>query len=295
MDLKELGSRLKAERERQEFTIEQIMELTKISRVNIYAIEDGNKKDFPHPVYAKGFIKNYAKVLGLNSDEIGEEFSKFYSVDEEPEESLQNSFDQNNSAQKDYSVKSSKSSFSSILMILVLIGVLAGFIYYLHDNALLDFGKTDQLEVVVEETPAAETNSEANSEEIEVVVETPAEETTTETQDTEEVKTEEIVIVPEEEAATTPVEEVAPIAQVQGNNVVITAKTDQACWLQATVDGKSIEYVINESQSLPLSYEKSLKIRFGNGGGVDVTYNGKPFVFNAIKGKVKTVDFPISE
>ncbi len=295
MDLKELGSRLKAERERQGFTIEQIMELTKISRVNVYAIEDGNKKDFPHPVYAKGFIKNYAKVLGLNSDEIGEEFSRFYSVDEEPEESLQNSFDQNNSAQKDYSVKSSKSSFSSILMILVLIGVLAGFIYYLHDNALLDFGKTDQVEVVVEETPASETYSDAESEELEVVVEeTPAEEPATD-QDTEEVKTEEVVIVPEEEAAITPVTKVSPVSPVQGNNVVITAKKGQACWLQATVDGKSVEYVINESQSLPLSYDKSLKIKFGNGGGVDVTYNGKPFVFNAVEGKVKTVDFPVSE
>ncbi|WP_031484125.1 helix-turn-helix domain-containing protein [Maridesulfovibrio frigidus] len=293
MDLKELGSRLKAERERQGFTIEQIMELTKISRVNVYAIEDGNKKDFPHPVYAKGFIKNYAKVLGLNSEEIGEEFSKFYSVDEEPEESLQNSFDQNNSAQKDYSVKSSRSSFASILMILVLIGVLAGFIYYLHDNALLDFGKTDQVEVVVEEAPEVATNSEADSEELEVVVETQAEESeqeaATEAQAVEEVKAEEVVIVPEEEATTT------PVAQVQGNNVVITAKPNQACWLKVSIDGKSSEYVLNKSQSLLLSYDKSLKIKFGNGGGVDVTYNGKPFVFNAVEGKVKTVDFPVSE
>ncbi|GKT30677.1 DUF4115 domain-containing protein, partial [Aduncisulcus paluster] len=47
-----------------------------VSRVNINAIESGDQKEFPHEVYAKGFIKTYAKALGLNAEEIGDEFSR---------------------------------------------------------------------------------------------------------------------------------------------------------------------------------------------------------------------------
>lgn len=70
MDFQELGLTLKQERERQGLTIEVVMDATKISRTNIVAMENGDRSTLPHPVYAKGFIKSYARYLGLDADEL---------------------------------------------------------------------------------------------------------------------------------------------------------------------------------------------------------------------------------
>ena len=46
------------------------MEATKISRTNIVAMEGGDRSALPLPVYAKGFVKSYARYLGLDADEL---------------------------------------------------------------------------------------------------------------------------------------------------------------------------------------------------------------------------------
>lgn len=51
-------------------SIEVVMEATKISRINVLALESGDRSALPHPVYTKGFVKSYARFLGLDSDEL---------------------------------------------------------------------------------------------------------------------------------------------------------------------------------------------------------------------------------
>lgn len=70
MDFQELGLALKRERENKGLTIEMVMEATKISRSNIVAMENGDRASLPHPVYAKGFVKSYARYLGLDAEEL---------------------------------------------------------------------------------------------------------------------------------------------------------------------------------------------------------------------------------
>lgn len=84
MDLKELGRLLKEERLRQGLDLAEVMEKTKISRVSLEAIEEGNERALPHPVYAKGFVKNYARFLGLDADKIGNSLAQVYSSEEVP-------------------------------------------------------------------------------------------------------------------------------------------------------------------------------------------------------------------
>lgn len=70
MNFEELGQTLKEERERKGLTVTAVMEATKISRTSIEALEAGNRSNLPHPVYAKGFVKSYARFLGLDADEL---------------------------------------------------------------------------------------------------------------------------------------------------------------------------------------------------------------------------------
>lgn len=83
MDLRELGALLKAERERRGLSENDVIDRIKIGRACLVAIEEGNKDGLPHPVYAKGFVKNYAKWLELDAEEIGEAFSAAIGVVQE--------------------------------------------------------------------------------------------------------------------------------------------------------------------------------------------------------------------
>ncbi len=76
MDLRELGALFKEERERRGLSQNDVIEKIKIGRSILVAIEDGDEGGLPHPVYAKGFIKNYAKLLDLDPDEIGDAFAR---------------------------------------------------------------------------------------------------------------------------------------------------------------------------------------------------------------------------
>ncbi|MGD9610293.1 MAG: helix-turn-helix domain-containing protein [Desulfovibrionaceae bacterium] len=84
MDLRELGALLREERERRGLTIDQVSDKIKITRTCIAAIEDGNEDCLPHPVYAKGFIKNYAKLLGMDNGEFQESLAQIYQSEETP-------------------------------------------------------------------------------------------------------------------------------------------------------------------------------------------------------------------
>ncbi len=293
MDLKELGSRLRAERQRQGLTIEQIMEITKISRVNINAIEDGDQSEFPHAVYAKGFVKNYAKALGMNSDEIGEEFSKLISFYPENDEIFK--------ADEPQQVKSSETtksgSFGIIVLIVLLIGVVGGLVYYLHDNSVFDLGSKQQTEVVAEQAPDEEQVPQPPVEpEVEKNVEeqsntAPAVEETAEVQQQSAEQAEEQAA--SEEAAPAPQVEAQP--EVSEKLVEVTAKPGEACWIETIVDGNRKEYVLQENDTLSLPYDESLKIKLGNAGGVEIKSAGKPFEFDSSKGKVMTFEFTAAQ
>lgn len=71
MNLQELGSLLKQERERRGLSVRDVMDATKISRRNLNALEDGEVKLLPHPVYLKGYVRNYARLVGLDAEPLG--------------------------------------------------------------------------------------------------------------------------------------------------------------------------------------------------------------------------------
>jgi cytoskeleton protein RodZ len=71
MNLQELGSLLKQERERRGLSVREVMDATKISRRNLNALEDGEVKLLPHPVYLKGYVRNYARFVGLDPEPLG--------------------------------------------------------------------------------------------------------------------------------------------------------------------------------------------------------------------------------
>ena len=65
----ELGERLRAAREQQELSLEQIAEETRIPIAHLEALEAESFEVISSDVHARGFLRNYASILGLDPDE----------------------------------------------------------------------------------------------------------------------------------------------------------------------------------------------------------------------------------
>lgn len=69
-----VGDILKQTRERLELSLEQVSEDIRVRRVYLEAIEEGLYERLPGTAYAVGFVRNYAKYLGLDASRIVEQF-----------------------------------------------------------------------------------------------------------------------------------------------------------------------------------------------------------------------------
>src|SRR4029077_13086458 len=69
-ELASFGEELRREREIRGISLKEIADATKISKRFLDAIERNDHRTLPAPVFTRGFIREYARYLGLNCDEI---------------------------------------------------------------------------------------------------------------------------------------------------------------------------------------------------------------------------------
>ncbi|MFC7685345.1 helix-turn-helix domain-containing protein [Ureibacillus sp. GCM10028918] len=74
--LTELGTRLKEARLSKGYSLDDLQEITKIQKRYLVAIEEGNYSIMPGTFYVRAFIKQYAESVGLDVDEILDEFKR---------------------------------------------------------------------------------------------------------------------------------------------------------------------------------------------------------------------------
>jgi len=70
-----LGERFRAAREQRGLTLSDVAEHVRIRSVYLAAIEGGNWKAIVAPVYIRGFLRTYARFLGLDPEEAVSEFN----------------------------------------------------------------------------------------------------------------------------------------------------------------------------------------------------------------------------
>ncbi|SHN50309.1 helix-turn-helix domain-containing protein [Desulfovibrio litoralis] len=88
MNLQELGAILRQKRDEKGLSLDEAANKIKLSARVIKAMEEGDISDLPHPVYARGFMKSYAEILGFDKVELAEMLNKAFppsELDEEPE------------------------------------------------------------------------------------------------------------------------------------------------------------------------------------------------------------------
>ena len=75
--MKEIGEKLKSARESIGVSIEEASEDLKIPQTQIADIENGNIESFQDVFNLKYFIRDYAKYLGLDKEEIVDDFNEY--------------------------------------------------------------------------------------------------------------------------------------------------------------------------------------------------------------------------
>ncbi|MEX0799394.1 MAG: RodZ domain-containing protein [Bacteriovoracaceae bacterium] len=79
-----IGRLLKKTRESKSISLEDVANKTKININILKSLENDDFKALPNKTYVKGFVKNYAKTVGLDDDEAMEAFENAYKDTEGP-------------------------------------------------------------------------------------------------------------------------------------------------------------------------------------------------------------------
>jgi hypothetical protein len=61
---------LRAQRERASLSIEDIARVTKIPERSLRQLEEGKFEELPADVFVRGFLRSYARVVGVNADDV---------------------------------------------------------------------------------------------------------------------------------------------------------------------------------------------------------------------------------
>ncbi len=73
--MSELGQRLREARESRGISLEDLQKTTKIQKRYLAAIEEGKYDTLPGKYYARACVKSYADAVGIDTDELFDEFS----------------------------------------------------------------------------------------------------------------------------------------------------------------------------------------------------------------------------
>jgi transcriptional regulator with XRE-family HTH domain len=74
------GPRLRAERERRGISIETIASVTKVGGDLWDGLERNDFSRWPSGIFARAFVRDYARAIGLDADEVVDEFCRLFPV-----------------------------------------------------------------------------------------------------------------------------------------------------------------------------------------------------------------------
>ena len=152
-DLNSIGIALRNKREELSYTLEHVSEITRINLTSLRNIEEGNLDNLSGLVFVKGFIRNYAKLLGVDSNWMMEVLNNVYSPNTQSD----------NSPNEDINKKENRSggvflAFGAILIIVCIVG----FLYWNSQQNIQIAGNNEPIESV--EDSGNEKDSEINRE-----------------------------------------------------------------------------------------------------------------------------------
>jgi Uncharacterized protein conserved in bacteria len=276
--MESLGERLKRGREEKNISLDDVVQATKINKSTLTAIENDQSEFLPPTVFIRGFIRNYARYVGLDERELldlynGSCASKKAHIT--PEE-LQ---------------VRKKIKFSALYIFLILVFVLAillGYHYFLRNSSenKPSFEPQKKNSSKKAQTPSGNQTSipkdatPLGAETSPVAGETPALENWSSSAS---FSSEEKTGVAEPSAASSPA---LPLP------VHMQAKCYATTWVGYVIDnGQPSQIFLFPGDEFSWEWQEKIELKLGNAGGIKVTVNGAPLKPLGKSGEVLSVVF----
>ena len=283
-----LGSLLRASREERHIDLDAVVEATKVRRHYLEALENEEWEKLPSHVFVKGFLRSYAKFLGLDTETVLDYYQKAAPRERYEPHALQ-------------SIGARSSMWRRVITISVLVLALIGVIIYLRGNGISVIGQafryldtqsvTEQKEVEIEREDVNIPDEEAT----EAVF---AEQAEIENEQGEEIASaaegesaQDAVVAPEEGAVAMEAGEEQPLSP----RFVLTATVIARTWLSIAVDDEPVkEYLFQPGETFRWTAEEGFDMVVGNAGGIEFSLNGSPIDDLGPEGKVVRLKLPES-
>lgn len=275
LTLETFGAMLREKRIRKRLTEDDVAAQLKITSRLVRALEEGDRDSMPHAVYARGFLRGYARLLSMDDALTHEACSLL----KDPEEVLRE--------QESAVVAAAPRQESRIpwLAIILCAAFLAGGAWYFRDVIPGLFSASGS-------SGSPRTASQVPVPEKAVPAMPSAEPAANATMPAAGPSDAPVILggtpVPAENATTPAVPESMP--QASGHRIFITADAD--CWVSTTADGKNSQRIMHKGDTLGVDFQEKLVMKLGNAGVVRVAFDGRELPPIGKLGRVKKVTFP---
>lgn len=240
----EIGEKLQEARKAKGYTLDDLQQMTKIQKRYLIAIEEGNYGVMPGKFYARAFIKQYADTVGLNGDQLLEEYDDTvpHTHDEEYVEKVSSNQTRSGSKKQDSFLEKIQEHLPTILIVLIVLAIVAA-IYF---AVTLSAGNNDENMISVDSSSSMETS--ANEESSEQAEESSAAESSeSESEESSEEDAETAIEITDSTGTSTTYSVTNP---AETNTVVLTAE-DGDSWVSIEGDGEMLSQgLITDGESL---------------------------------------------
>jgi cytoskeleton protein RodZ len=291
-----IGETLRRERLKRRLDLEGVSRQLKIAPRLLEAIEDERFDRLPGGVFAKSFVRQYARMLGLDEEEIVGELQRLLEPAPLPEptrEPLKNAhipLPRMEGLETVADTHAGRSSPLRSLLMVIVVMLVCSVVYAWWQRGghfpwrLVLTRESPPTPVETAQAPVAEAGPRTQAA-VETPPEAPQESATAPVAAAGEAAKETPVAPP------SPPPPASPTAEA-GVRVEITAQEQQRVWFSARADGKFLFAVTlepNESRTVEASNLVLLKL--GNAGGANFSLNGKPVGPVGPKGQIRSVQF----
>ena len=285
--MESFGAYLKEEREARKISLEEISRATKIRRAILEAIEKDQGEVLLPEAVVKGFIRTYARHIGLDPKEVMDAYAEWRTGDEEP--------GQGRPLPDGKRTIPAKYVFAGGICVLIVIVIpllffSGGGTEQGTQKAALATPTTDQTTMVPSEDVQFSPSLPSGEETLSLQTPPVGVEGAQEAQEVKEVQ--KVQVVPEAEAGEKVVaahdEEPPPMHE---HTLVITAS--ERTWIQIT-EGSSLPFdvILYPGDNFTRTSSQQLAVVIGNAGGVTVSFDGKTLNSPGKDGEVVRLTLP---
>src|SRR5438270_3136829 len=284
------GDRLRREREMRGITLEEITESTKISRRHLEALEGEHFDQLPGGVFNKGFVRAYARFLGIDEDRAVADYSAASNEQPEPE----NKFPLEIHQEPNRELNPRSSNLPLVFAIAALVGVLVGYGFWIkskpHNAAPVENTRhstpaptaTEPQANVPASQPVASASPALNNDSPTAAKQAPAQ-----------VPAASRPAEPKRDAVLSDSADDPASGKEKAFFVQVKAKEDS--WVSIVADGKSVmQRVLPADKHKKVKAGKSVILRTGNAGGIEVSFNGRSLGALGNENEPRTLTFNAS-